>query len=313
MWFNSYFPFYTVSPMTGKKLAKYENDIEFQNTFFRNFNLAVSTFQWDGLPPTCNARFLEMCLLLDGCATFVKDTDLGYLTLKAAPVAENYNVYGETDKLYGYGWNGFNNIYTAYMEGSDNTNVQAILVRDNPTMYPIVSHILMKSNRLTSTMRSMDVAVKKLKVPYYITCDESQKSSVQKILDDVEGNVERIIVNRSTAENMFQVFPTRIDPALITRLWEHYQNLETDLRDTLGIPNAVNKDKKERLLVDEVNSNEESTHISLDIRLESRKKACEAINKVFGLNVSVRIRDAYNGEDDADIDDGELLGGAEDE
>lgn len=292
MWFNSFFPFYQISPMKGKKLARFENDIEYQNTFFEYFNLEMDVFEWEGLPPTCNARFLEMCLLLDGVATFVKDEELGFMTLKASPVAEKYNVYGETDVINAYGWNGFNRAYKAFMEGSDNTDAQAVLIRDNPTCYPYVSHIMMMVNRLTNTMRSIDVAIKKLKVPYYITCDESQKSSVEKILNDVDDNVERIIVNRSTMENMFNVFPTRIDPTIITRLWEHYENVDGKLRNTLGIQNAVNQDKKERLLVDEVNANNESTERNLRVRLEARKRACESINEVFGLNVSVRLKEA---------------------
>ena len=296
MWFNSFFPFYQVAPAKGKKLAKFENDIEFQNTFFEYFNMAVDTFEWEGLPPTCNARFMEMCLILDGVATFVQDSTYGFLTLKASPVAENYNVYGETDVINGYGWNGFNRAYKAYMEGSDNKDVQAVLIRDNPTCYPFVQHILMQSNRLTSTMRSLDVAVKKMKVPYYITCDESQKSSVERILNDVDDNVERIIVNRSTMENMFEVLPTKIDPSLISHFWEHYENVDCKLRSTLGIQNAANQDKKERLLVDEVNANKEATSANVDLRLESRKRACKAINEIFGLNVSVRLKHDNTGQ-----------------
>lgn len=298
MWFNTFFPFYTVPVGSAKKLARYENDMEFQNTFFHYFNLAISTFKWDGLPETCNARYLETCLMLDGIAAFCKDAELGYLTLKASPVAQAYNLYGETDKIYGYGWNGFKREYTAYMYGSDNTMAQAVLCRDNPECYPYVNHLLLYTNRLTSTMRSLDVAAKKLKVPYYITCDESQKSSVEKILNDVDDNKERIIVNRSTMDNVFQVLPTRIDPSLLSVFWEHYENLEGQLKGLFGIESAVNQDKKERLITDEVNANNASTALSLQVRLAQRQQLCDTINKMWGLNVSVRLGDYYAGSDE---------------
>nr|DAV47284.1 MAG TPA: upper collar protein [Caudoviricetes sp.] len=298
MWFNSFFPFYTVPVGSAKKLARYENDMEFQNTFFHYFNLAISTFKWDGLPETCNARYLETCLMLDGIAAFCKDPEMGYLTLKVSPVAQAYNLYGETDKIYGYGWNGFMREYTAYMYGSDNTMAQAVVCRDNPVCYPCVNHLLLYANRLTSTMRSLDVAAKKLKVPYYITCDESQKSSVEKILNDVDDNKERIIVNRSTMDNVFQVLPTRIDPSLLSVFWEHYENLEGQLKGLFGIESAVNQDKKERLITDEVNANNASTALSLQVRLAQRQQLCDTINKMWGLNVSVSLGDYYAGSDE---------------
>lgn len=298
MWFNSFFPFYTVPVGSAKKLARYENDMEFQNTFFHYFNLAISTFKWDGLPETCNARYLETCLMLDGIAAFCKDPEMGYLTLKASSVAQAYNLYGETDKIYGYGWNGFMREYTAYMYGSDNTMAQAVVCRDNPVCYPYVNHLLLYANRLTSTMRSLDVAAKKLKVPYYITCDESQKSSVEKILNDVDDNKERIIVNRSTMDNVFQVLPTRIDPSLLSVFWEHYENLEGQLKGLFGIESAVNQDKKERLITDEVNANNASTALSLQVRLAQRQQLCDTINKMWGLNVSVSLGDYYAGSDE---------------
>lgn len=298
MWFNSFFPFYTVPVGSAKKLARYENDMEFQNTFFHYFNLAISTFKWDGLPETCNVRYLETCLMLDGIAAFCKDPEMGYLTLKASPVAQAYNLYGETDKIYGYGWNGFMREYTAYMYGSDNTMAQAVVCRDNPVCYPYVNHLLLYANRLTSTMRSLDVAAKKLKVPYYITCDESQKNSVEKILNDVDDNKERIIVNRSTMDNVFQVLPTRIDPSLLSVFWEHYENLEGQLKGLFGIESAVNQDKKERLITDEVNANNASTALSLQVRLAQRQQLCDTINKMWGINVSVSLGDYYAGSDE---------------
>lgn len=299
MWFNSFFPFYTVPVGSAKKLAKYENDMEFQNTFFHYFNLAIDTFKWEGLPETCNARFLETCLMLDGIAAFVKDDDLGFLTLKASPVAQRYNMYGETDKIYGYGWNGFMREYSAYMYGSDNRDANAVVCRDNPVCYPYVNHLLLYANRLTTTMRSLDVAAKKLKVPYYITCDESQKSSVEKILNDVDENKERIIVNRSTSDNLFQVLPTRIDPSLLSTFWEHYENLEGKLKGLFGINSAVNQDKKERLLVDEVNADNESTSLSVEVRLEARKQLCKTINSLYGLNVSVSLKRPVKNDSEA--------------
>lgn len=56
----------------------------------------------------------------------------------------------------------------------------------------------------------------------------------------------------------------------------------------LGIENA-NMDKKERLVSDEVNANNQQVIASRNIWLSERKKSIEELNKKFGLNASVEF------------------------
>jgi len=56
----------------------------------------------------------------------------------------------------------------------------------------------------------------------------------------------------------------------------------------LGI-NNVNSDKRERLITNEVDANNEQIEFSAKIMLDSRKKACEKINKMFNLNIDVEL------------------------
>ena len=56
----------------------------------------------------------------------------------------------------------------------------------------------------------------------------------------------------------------------------------------MGLNNSnANNGKKERLLVDEVNVNNGEILMYLDVDYKNRVKACEEINKRFGLNVKV--------------------------
>ena len=56
----------------------------------------------------------------------------------------------------------------------------------------------------------------------------------------------------------------------------------------LGIENA-NMDKKERLVSDEVNANNQQVVASRNIWLEERKKAIKLLNEKFGLDASVEF------------------------
>ncbi|MBD5522501.1 MAG: hypothetical protein HDR03_14980 [Lachnospiraceae bacterium] len=315
MWINSYFPFMIPcwGKLTEKKLTEFENSLDMQNTIMELVNLACNSIHFTGLPETCNERYFKLCLILSGRAMIAKDSELGFISLNAVPDGKAYNIYGETEYVYGYGWNGFNKLYTCYMYGTDNTDAEAVICRDNNMMYPIFNYILLYAQRLSSTMRTLDVTARKLKTPYFIVCDESQKSSVKKILDDIDFNRDAIITNKSATPNMFEVLPTNVREGALQSLWNHYNNLESQIRSILGIQSAVNQDKKERLLVDEVTSNNEMADLNLDVRLENYKLFCETVNKQFGLNIDVELNDYLQPviEDNTSIND--KLGGGNDE
>lgn len=311
MWFNSYFPFLQLEPRSRRKLAKYENNLEWQNTFINLVNIATYQFKWDNLPDTCNERYLELTLLTRGMACMVDDPERGYLTLAVNPY-DSLNIYGEFSKIRAIGWNGYNREYEAYLDGADNTDTATgVLCRDNNMMYPYIMYIARATDRLTSAMRSMDVAAKKLKNPYFVVCDETQVESVKRILNDVDGNVESIVTSKATYSDMFKVFPTNVDVTILSALRDHYNFIDNEIRTKMGIDNNDRMSKKERLLTDEVNANNMQTGINLDMRLKQREKFCQMVNELFGLNVSVSIRKGEDVQDDntkrSDIEDGDGL------
>lgn len=288
MWLSNMFPWFDYNTLSKKKVALYDNNIEFQNIFYNLLNIAMYSFSIKGLPDSCNERFFKLNLIFNGYAALIKDPDLGYLSLGVRPTVNSsqLNIYGEFPDVMAFGWNGFNKQYTNYMYGTDNSDTEAVICRDNELMYPIVNILWIYAKRLTDTMRTLDVTARKLKTPYIITCDEAQKSSIKKILDDVDFNRDSIIANRSTMPNEFNVLQTGVQPESVRVLWEHYSNLESEIRTFLGINSAANLDKKERLVVDEAEANDILTDINIQYRLKSYQQFCDTVNNLWGLNIS---------------------------
>lgn len=318
MWLSNMFPWYDYNTLSKKKVALYENNIEFQNIFYNLLNIAMYSFSIEGLPDSCNERFFKLNLIFNGYAALIKDPDLGYLSLGVRPTVNSsqLNIYGEFPDVMAFGWNGFNKQYTNYMYGTDNTDAEAIICRDNDMMYPIINILWIYAKRLTDTMRTLDVTARKLKTPYFITCDEAQKSSIKKILEDVDFNQDSIIANRSTMPNEFNVLQTGVQPESVRVLWEHYSNLESEIRTFLGINSAANLDKKERLVVDEAEANDILTDINIQYRLKSYQQFCDTVNNLWGLNISF-VSNIDIVEKQAEIDSSitrhEYIGGDEDE
>lgn len=59
---------------------------------------------------------------------------------------------------------------------------------------------------------------------------------------------------------------------------------------TIGLQNS-NYEKRERLLVDEVNANNQQTKALASVWMETIRNGMEEANKMFGLNLSVKLKD----------------------
>ena len=78
-------------------------------------------------------------------------------------------------------------------------------------------------------------------------------------------------------------------PYLIDKLQQHRFEVEKELLTFLGINTTI--EKKERLLVDETNANNEQISLNVEIGLREREKACKEINERYGLNLEVYAKD----------------------
>ena len=70
------------------------------------------------------------------------------------------------------------------------------------------------------------------------------------------------------------------------KYWEDFDKCFATLCQWLGITTNLSQNKKERLIVSEVESNDELTTISEDARLSFRKLGCEQAKELFGLDIS---------------------------
>lgn len=108
------------------------------------------------------------------------------------------------------------------------------------------------------------------------------------------GNTPFIFGNKQfDISNKLNVLNTNA-PYLIDKLDIHKHQVFNDALTVLGINNA-NTDKKERLITDEVTSNEQLVNYYLNCWYKTRKKACDEINKKFlsdsDTKISIKLND----------------------
>lgn len=312
MWLRQYYPF-----MCGKnsarnskelrKYAEYENNRQWQDVFNRLVSIVTNIYEWDGLPDTCDQYFLETILLWQAQACIIYDKEKGgYLSLPSTP-ASKMNVYYQNTywRAYSLGysqkflaltkWN--KDIYKKATPFIDETETLPIgcVCSDNIMSYPLIETVQIYTDKLVDVLRAIDVKVKQLKLGFIIETDEESKTAIQQAIRDVDNNVLAVYARRDIAKVMKESksINTGSTPMELETLWKAYDNIMSAFLTAFGINNLNTADKKERLLTDEVNSNNEQIALNAAYRLDQRLHFCENLNSVFGTNVTCRIRHSY--------------------
>ena len=250
----------------------------FHDFYSRLKAIALTVFEWENLPETCNARFLENTLFEDGQAIFVDDKDRKYINVRCTPASE-LNIYNEATS------------YTAFSTGYSEIFKmdECVFIRNNYLAKSTASTIILYAERLAEIELTLQVNLKAQKTPILIRTEEKTKRSLEVVYNQYDENKPKIIASKGLSEKPFEVLRTDA-PFLVDRLREEKRAVWNEALEFLGINTNPSDKKKERLIVSEVESNNEEIDIQGDTMLLARQEACGQINKLFNLNVSVRKR-----------------------
>ena len=234
--------------------------------------LSTSLFTWKGLDEVAGigaSRFLEQTLYNNGRACFVKDSKLGYLALNVNP-SDKLNVYLLPTRVNAWSI-GYNKDY-------DFDDI--VYIMNNVIQKPTLAILELFCMRLYETERTIDINMNAQKTPVLIEGDTKTILTLKNVYMQYSGNTPFIFGNKQfDISNKLNVLKTDA-PYLIDKLDAHKTRVFNEALTVLGINNA-NTDKKERLITDEVESNDQLINFYLHCFYKTRKKACDEINKKF--------------------------------
>ena len=262
--------------------SAYKNSKLYLYYFNRLKELAISMFEWKNLPSSVDPRFLELTLFNDGQCLFFKDEVMGYLTLQCT-IGGQFNVYRVPTNRRAYATNGYQN-------NLDETN--SVIIYNNMLWENTIEVVDMFAKRLYDLDSIIDVNANAQKTPVLITCDETQRLTLQNIYMQYTGNQPVIYGNKNLDVNGIKVLKTDA-PYIGQMIYELKINVWNEALSYLGI-STVNNVKRERLITDEVQRNLGGTYASRYSRMNMRKEACKNINEMFGLNIDVDYRQDYS-------------------
>ena len=240
--------------------------------------MALSRFTWQGLPDTINVDFLERCLYEDGMAVIYDDEIVGTINLRCSSNG-CLNWAGEP---------------TSFRLISDNGKInksisaeECIVIYNNPLRNSTDIDIQLFAQRLTTCEISSDVNIYQQRTPAIIECDEKERLSFVNAINQYEDGRPFIWgVKGFNMENAIKVFNTNVS-FVADKLQEQKQRILNEVYAFLGINSNPATDKKERLLTDEINANNEQINLMASSMLDQRQRAALKISEKYGCNVSV--------------------------
>ena len=258
------------------------NNMTFSYYYYKLMLVARSLFEWENLPNNMDERWIEKYLFTSGKCIFYKDPTMGFMVAGLAQQG-SINCYGDPTSVWpvaeNYVYNG------EKLVNGENCYV----IRNNDLMlpnFPIIRHYAYK---LCNIDRAIDTNVEAVKTPIIVRCSEKQKLSLKNAINQRKDN-EPVIWSSDLADinEMVDTLTTNA-PIVFPQLQTQKHMILNEVFTDLGINNA-NMDKRERMVANEVEANNEQVKACEDVMLKARQQACKEINRIFGTNISVKRR-----------------------
>ena len=268
--------------LSYKSVAQMANNMTFSYYYYKLMLIARSLFKWNNLPNNMDERWIENYLFRSGKCIFYKDPTLGFMVAGLAQEG-GVNCYGDPTSVYPVAEN------YVYSGKKLINGENCYVIRNNDLMlpnFPLVRHY---SYKLTNIDRAIDVNIEAQKTPIVVKCSDKQKLSLKNAINQRKDN-EPVIWTAEEANIGEMINTLDLNPPMVFKDLQTQKHMVlNEVFTDLGINNA-NMDKRERMVANEVEANNEQVKASEDVMLKVREEACRQINRIFGLNISVERR-----------------------
>ena len=258
-----------------------------QLTFFdmytRLMMLAQAVFKWEGLPNGIDEKHIERFLFHEGRCMFFRDPMKGWMVAKCTDQGW-LNYYDEPTHLTPAAANCDMMLSKPYEVG-----MECAVIFNNDYAFPTHRTISLYAARLADIQRTMDVNINAMKTPVIIKCNDKQRLSVENMYRQVDDYKVKIVVDKTMETDEIKVLNVAA-PVVFDKLALEKSRMWNEVMTFLGVNNA-NMDKRERLVDDEVQANNEQIMLSAQMMLKARERAAETMSKLCGQKITVTTRD----------------------
>ena len=258
-------------------------ELTFKDTMIRLSLLAQTVFKWKGLPNGIDEKHLERYLFEEGRCIFYHDETVGWVITRCTDSGDR-NYYDEPTRLLPVATNA-----TGLDLKEKDPRKDCVLIYNNDYAYPTTRTLMMYAARLTEMQRTIDINIHAQKTPVLIKASDKTRLSAKQIYKQWDGFEPLIITDKNLTEGVALEVLNIAAPVVFDKLSIEKNKLWNECMTFLGINNA-NMDKRERLVDDEVQANNEQIGYSAEVMLKARQRAAEAMSKLCCCDITVELR-----------------------
>ena len=260
--------------------------------FWKLLNFCLTIFKYDNLPESLPAREIEANLLLTGHDVIFEVPQYGVITCNTNIF--NFDVYyNPTDAIFANPL-----LRTKKLSIGDNCEViynsslkdNVLYIKSDSSMLTFIQRYSRMLADIESTINIYTVNTRLTSYP--VASNDNVAKSIKLFFKKLRAGRSTIITDDAIIQEFRNVDINRssIRDGLNDLLIARDKILEMFFRD-IGV--KMYNPKKAQVSEDELQVNNQMLIISLDDMLEERRRGLEKVNKMFGLNISVDISDAF--------------------
>lgn len=290
------------SPFASERVrqAEWENDFAYLTYFDILKTMYMAKFDWttSGRFSTVDTRILEELLFYYGrCTMFAEDITGGIYVLPF--------IGSKVEGVYA------KNLPTRVQSPRFNQTVNSansLVIYEKSSLtcgalstqiVPPINVVGYYAQQLSNISRAMDVNLSSLRTPLIFSGDEKQKQTLANLMAQYDSNSSYIFMaDRNNKAVAGGPEPVTVIQTATPFYSDKFQTLFTqkwqEAMTSIGLQNA-NVEKKERLLVDEINSNNTQVSAITWSQLRARQDGCDRANLLFGgdgSSISVEVSEA---------------------
>lgn len=262
--------------LSEEYLLKRRN-LNFSNLMDHFRLIATNRFKWSNLPENIESSYIENFLYDHGQVAFYDDDLLGYIVVPCNNGAD-LNIYGEP--------------ITLNLKATNYSKIvpvdEVVRIKSNDISKPLITYVNYYVYLINEIEKISYQNLRQQRFPYIIAANKNTELTLRKIFEQLEEGKEAIVVDEKlnmSTDSSIKVLQTNA-PYLLDKLRSEKNEVRAELYTILGINNSINN-KKERLIVDEVNVNNGQILMNLELEYKHRLLAAEKINAKYNLNIKV--------------------------
>lgn len=277
---------------------------------------AITAFTWRGLPGDIDGRFIELTFLFQGAGGFFQKIP-GRIDFASGAQVGKPDMYLNPEVVNFVSVNG-TGTWTRRIRPRTTINeetgaitfedAEATWAYDNNLRIPLFWHIEQYAKRLARFDRVIDINAAAQTTPWVGEANEEARLDLANAIKQITGLEPAIATGPGfLSDTNVHVFNTQA-PYVVDKLQDARKQELSVIYTMLGIDNDTTE-KRERLISDEVDSNNEQVAILRQSRMDKRKKLAQETNDLFGTDISVSWSVAYDDDGAVDMGDDAKEGG----